>query len=487
MRVILKKLLPFEKHVLAGLALCGIDSSAVSDKNPLGIAVSGGADSLSLLLALSAIFPQTGLRVITVDHGIRAKEESGGDAAFVADMCARLGVLCRTVAFPAGEIAEVARSEGKSVEETARNFRYEAFEAFISAEGLCALCLAHNQNDQLETVLMRFLQGSAAEGMGGIARTRGSYARPLLDIPRSEIEAYLREKNVTWRTDSTNADTVFLRNRIRNMLAPVLSEHFVGWQGAVLLGAKKAAHDEDFLRVACADFLNDARFCAIRVCEAEKSRLSEVSMKRNPFYALHDSLKRRVFFSAVNKIGFGGRFPFRLFEEIASWQSEKSREVRFENMRVCLDSENLVISLEHYGNLASDSSAALEGGFSFLFSACGERAEIGTCAVQAGICEKDGASEGSRGAELVILTADEKIAFPVVLPVLVRSYITGDKIKAANGSLKSLAHIFSDWKMPERLREKVFVVEELRRDSGGESPVRALVASHLGFKNWIVV
>ena len=148
----------FEKKVLFGLKYCGIDTESISDNSPLGIAVSGGADSVSLLLSLSSLFSSRILRVITVDHGIRPNEESGGDALFVENLCRSMSISCKVVKIPHGKIAKNAGESSDSLEAVARDFRYEAFFSFIKEENLCALCLAHNQNDQTETLLMRFLQ-----------------------------------------------------------------------------------------------------------------------------------------------------------------------------------------------------------------------------------------------------------------------------------------------------------------------------------------
>ena len=106
--------LPLEKKVLSGLVSCGVTEKSVSESTLLGVAVSGGADSVSLLLSLAAIFSSDLLRVITVNHGIRSKEESGGDAAFVSDLCKKLGVECKTFEIQSGKILKIANFRDKS-------------------------------------------------------------------------------------------------------------------------------------------------------------------------------------------------------------------------------------------------------------------------------------------------------------------------------------------------------------------------------------
>ena len=478
----------FEKKVLSGLKSCGIDSDSISQKSPLGIAVSGGADSVSLLLSLSSIFEPSCLRVISVDHGIRPKEESGGDACFVKNLCEKLAVSCHIEEILPGKIEAISKESASSVEAVARNLRYKAFDSFIKKENLLALCLAHNQNDQCETLLMRFLQGSGTEGMGGIEKVRGKFIRPLLEIPRPEIEDYLRKKNQAWRTDSTNADTSYLRNRIRNVLVPVLNENFAGWQNAVLSGAKKAAFDEDFLRNESKSSYQIENFQAPKDFE----RPRQVKISRNSFFLMHPAVQRRVFFDCLNKTGWGGRFPFRVFEEIASWKDVKSQKISFEKVQVSLDSENLVIELRDGQKKSESKKPSIESGFCFLIKKIGDKAEICNLLLCA---ENPHENQGLSGEEKsafqkCILSfvpenpGCEGISFSASLPLLVRSPLPGDEVRTSDGNLKSLPEIFTGWKIPKNQRDEILVVEEL--SSCPENSLKAVLGFHLGFKNWIV-
>ena len=211
---------------------------------------------------------------------------------------------------------------------------------------------------------MRFLQGSGAEGMGGIKCRRRKFIRPLLDISRAEIESYLIGKNQDWRTDATNFDTKYLRNKVRNRLVPVLNENFPGWQGAVLSGAKKSSDDEEFLHGAAESQIRH-EFDALRAKQIQADDKKKICFARESFFSLEPAIQRRVFFSALNEIGFGGRFPFPVFEEVASWEHEKSREISFENVKITLDSEK--ISFSARDSHSSCGKTEIEGGFSFLF------------------------------------------------------------------------------------------------------------------------
>ena len=204
----------------------GVSSPAVENKACIGVGVSGGADSICLLVCLANLFkkcPSVSLKVVTVNHNIRSEEESGGDCDFVVSVCNKLNevyyqnknaISCEVVSLEKGKVFDFAKSRGAGIEESARFLRYQIFEDFIEKNHLDCFCLAHNKNDQLETALMRFLQGSSIEGSCGIWENRGKFVRPLINCDRKEIEKYLTEQGFEWRTDCTNLDNSYFRNRV---------------------------------------------------------------------------------------------------------------------------------------------------------------------------------------------------------------------------------------------------------------------------------
>ena len=211
--------------------------------------VSGGADSMCLLEVLRAYRSRADfdLRVIHVEHGIRG-EESRADAAFVKRFCKERKIPCQVISVDAVSYSE---ARGLSVEEAARELRYEAFEAAAQAAekeqltlgavcgtetaqavgfgasqaadaGSVRIAVAHHMEDQAETVLWQMIRGSDIRGMGGMRPRRGRIIRPLLDISRTQIEAFLRGEGISWREDVTNSDNTYTRNRLRMEVLPVL-------------------------------------------------------------------------------------------------------------------------------------------------------------------------------------------------------------------------------------------------------------------------
>lgn len=186
------------------------------------VGVSGGADSLCLLFVLLEYRKKVPFTILAVhvEHGIRG-EDSLADAAFVKEICRANNVWFTCISY---DVPGIARREKLSVEEAARMVRYEAFEKVKKEQQADKIAVAHNQNDQAETVLFRMARGTGIAGAGGIRPVNGCIIRPLLTSSRKEIEDYLRSRNISWREDATNADTEYTRNSLRHHVLPLLQE-----------------------------------------------------------------------------------------------------------------------------------------------------------------------------------------------------------------------------------------------------------------------
>lgn len=185
------------------------------------IGVSGGADSVCLfliLLALQEIYQLT-LFVVHVNHGIRGLE-ANEDQCFVERLCEQYKIPCKVVEKNVPEIAKIRKI---SEEEAGRSIRYEAFYQTLTEVNADKIAVAHNQNDQAETVLLHLIRGSGLKGMGGIPPQRGEIIRPLLLVSRAEIEAFLENGEYAYRTDSSNLQEKYTRNKIRLKVLPYLS------------------------------------------------------------------------------------------------------------------------------------------------------------------------------------------------------------------------------------------------------------------------
>jgi tRNA(Ile)-lysidine synthase len=196
------------------------------------VALSGGADSVALLRALTARRGELGLVVHAahLHHGLRG-EEADGDLAFARELANELGVPFHEARVDVAKEAQADRAKNKAtetIEEAARRVRYAWFRQLLAGGELDAVATGHTLDDQAETVLAKFLRGAWTEGLGGIAPKlqfpEGLIIRPLLNTKRAEIEAWLNELGQSWREDSSNRHLTFTRNRIRHELLPLLSE-----------------------------------------------------------------------------------------------------------------------------------------------------------------------------------------------------------------------------------------------------------------------
>ncbi len=195
------------------------------DGASVGVAVSGGADSVCLLHVLAGLAPAWGLRltVLHLNHRLRGRE-SDGDEQFVADFARRMRlpfVVSRTD----------FSSAGGNLEQEARRARISFFRRLLGQGLIDRVAAGHTRSDQAETVLFRLLRGAGTAGLAGIRPVTGwGLVRPLVEIERAEVEAWLRRRNIRWREDSTNASPRFDRNRIRRNLLPQLERE---WNPAI--------------------------------------------------------------------------------------------------------------------------------------------------------------------------------------------------------------------------------------------------------------
>jgi tRNA(Ile)-lysidine synthase len=214
---------------------CVLDQGLM--ETALLVAVSGGADSTALLYALSEI-KKSNIFVLHVDHGIRSKKECYEDAQWVKQLCVHLNVPCRVIHVPCGKIQQIAQQKHIGIEAAARLCRHSILQREARRIGAQKICIAHTKDDLLENILMRFFRGSGPDGLASMQEQSKNIVRPLITVTRKEIIHYLSEKKSVYRSDSTNNDNRFLRNKFRNLLIPYLNELIPHWQKAVHHGAE---------------------------------------------------------------------------------------------------------------------------------------------------------------------------------------------------------------------------------------------------------
>ena len=211
-----------------------------ADACRVGVAVSGGADSVFLLHALRELAPRWNLElsVVHIEHGLRGAA-SLEDADFVKQLAQSFGLPFHL------HSARVLTIDDNQ-EQAARRVRQDFFRALIAAGKVDRIATGHTRADQAETVLYRILRGSGLAGLAGILPvTKEGVVRPLLEIDRGEIEAWLRERNIRWREDASNQDRAYARNRLRHEILPLLRETFNPRLDETLSNMALVARDEE--------------------------------------------------------------------------------------------------------------------------------------------------------------------------------------------------------------------------------------------------
>ncbi|HEY3788774.1 MAG TPA: tRNA lysidine(34) synthetase TilS [Urbifossiella sp.] len=212
------------------------------------VAVSGGADSVALLRALHEA-GSANLTVAHLNHQLRG-DESDIDEQFVRNLTASLGLAFRSV-----RINVLKEAAGANLEATARRIRYEWLRTVAEEGGAAWIATGHTADDQAETVLHRLIRGTGLQGLRGIAERNPPVIRPLLTVTRAEILDYLANLGQPFRTDSSNADPRFTRNRIRAELLPLMKSF--NPEAVAVLGrlAEQADEAHSFIESQAREFL----------------------------------------------------------------------------------------------------------------------------------------------------------------------------------------------------------------------------------------
>jgi len=244
------------------------------------VGVSGGPDSVCLLHILQQLREEYKLDLIVahVNYGYRGKE-ADKDEKYVKELAEEYKLAC--------EVCKPTRSDSKSsnLEASAREIRYDFFQKLLEKEKADKIAVAHNQNDQVETILMFFLRGSGLKGLSGMDHQQGKIIRPLLDCSREDILKYLKKNKLEFRQDETNKDKTFTRNRLRHELIPHLQKEFNPNLPATLLQSARAIRDDY-------EFIGQAIKKTYKSLVDEKA--NKVSLSLEKFLQLELALQRGI-------------------------------------------------------------------------------------------------------------------------------------------------------------------------------------------------
>lgn len=480
----------FLEKVQHGLEKCGImpyQCSANIGEQPLLrvspcvkpsllLAVSGGIDSMVMLYAIYILTKKYNftLFVITVNHNLRSKKETDGDALFVHQYCTeKLHIPCVICTVPPGKIKTLATKRLRGIEDAARHIRYELIKNQAQEYATQYILFAHNRNDHLETIVQHFLQGATA-GISGTAcagiqqtlllpltsphtkdKTPHAHqtieqeyaivARPLLDIPRSEIESYAHKQNIPFCEDSTNEDIVYYRNRLRHKIIPVLDEFFLGWDTGVLAGAEKSRAESTFIE-KLADTV-----------PWEKKDGAQIPLDQ--FFAQGFPVRIRILYRGFAIAGLEGRIPYKMVQAAAMGQ----KRVQGKGLEIVQKANYLVIrpiQSPPTKNIATVEPYTLE------VTKCGRYSIPG------------GIITVSNQVQKTPLFTDNYIG-EFFLPLYIRSKRPGDKILTASGGHKLLKKIWNEWRVQPTHRHSIPIIQQ-------DGQLAGIWGSPYGYPNWYV-
>lgn len=256
------------------------------------VGVSGGPDSIALLHLLYRFKEHYGIELVAahLNHNFRPGEAEK-EAEYVKEFCVQRDIPC-IVEFC--DVPRMAEEEGLSMEQAGRKARYSFFNRVMDQKGFNKIATGHNLNDQVETVLMKFIRGAGMEGLAGIHPVRGNIIRPFLEVPRLLIERYCEEHRLNPAIDKSNLSPIYHRNKVRLQLLPLLREQYNKNIENVIISTAQILRDEN-------DYLNRAALEELEGAVISYER-DELVLDLEVLRRLHIAILRRVLRQAVRKL-----------------------------------------------------------------------------------------------------------------------------------------------------------------------------------------
>jgi len=437
------------------------------ESGPLLICVSGGADSMCLLEIANQISQNEksstnfSIAVAHFNHQLRG-EESDRDEAFVEKACENYGV---PLYIGRGNVAEYAKEHGLSVEEAARDMRYEFFYETASTIGAVKIATAHTMDDNAETMLINLARGAGSNGMSGIPPIRDSrnnvqVVRPLLCISKDEVVAFVTDESVPYVDDSTNSLDIYTRNKVRLNIIPLIKELNPRFNEATTMTAELLRADESYISDVAEVFIQDhcigecienATFPAIRATTATRAttanitkRVSTEKLAKLPF-----AVSSRV----IRKL-YGGNLSFNHVKDVLELcsHSSPSASLSLPKMTVYREYELMVFD-------ASSVSDNCE--ITPIFPTVGNCYEMQDIGIKI-ICKSAIYDENMHKAEInTTFTSFVFKSIDICGKMTVGSRSEGDFIKLqGQRGTKSLKKLFIEKRIPVRKRNLVPVISD---------------------------
>lgn len=263
----------------------------IEENDSIVIGVSGGPDSICLLHILNELKNELNFKIYVahINHMIRKEAEE--ETEYVKDFCKNLGIECYIKRI---DVVKIANNLKRGTEETGRQIRYEFFNEVLEKTASNKIATAHNNNDKVETILMNILRGSGTSGLKGIeAKRDNKYIRPLIEVPREEIENYCEKNKLNPRIDKSNQENIYTRNKVRNVVIPYIKREFnPNIIKTINRLSEVATEENEYL-----EKITEKTFNEICICP-EKQIILDIKK----FNKLELVIKRRVILYTINEV-----------------------------------------------------------------------------------------------------------------------------------------------------------------------------------------
>ena len=421
----------------------------------VAVATSGGSDSMALLHFLNAHKTELDIDIcaVHIDHSLR--ENSSEDANFVMTYCKQHGI--RAYKFKI-DVNKLASQKNLSIETAAREARYGVFEALLKKDIADKIAIAHNQNDQAETILQNIFRGAGVQGAKGMDFEReGVYIRPMLTTTKKAILDYIFINDIPYKDDQTNADNQFSRNFIRNQILPLIKERWPNAVNAIVEFGKACKEDNEYIET---QLFEDAIIY--------EERLAKIPVS---YFLYPSSIVSRMIFTALKSIGVKKdieRVHINMIKDLATYDNGKKIKLPMK-----------VTAFKEYDYITLTNNFKEKPQFEKPF-------EIGTFEVP------DFGKIWIKKSKILDLKPGELIISPQKLPkdAVWRFRERGDTFTKFGGGTKKLKDYLIDKKIPARLRDNLPVlasgkeilaiagveISEKVRTENGEVPVYKIIS-----------
>ncbi len=304
-------------------------NSLINHKN-IGVAVSGGPDSVFMLYLLNKIKQQIGISITVLHFNHKIRKESDEDEMFTKKLSENMHLDFISAN---GNVPQFAKNHKLSLEDAARRKRYEFFKQCKIELNLHSIALAHTKNDLVETFLINMLRGSSINGLSSMKPKRDFYIRPILFMEKEEIVDFLNVKNIPFKIDKTNKDTYFLRNRVRLKLIKTLKEYNPNIIDTIYRESEILRGECEYLDdTACKNIVQSVKFYK-NIAVADLSKM-ENSM----------AIRRRVISKVCKKLLKSSySLSFNNIERIATLKNNSKTVVLRKIIRAYIKDNNLIL------------------------------------------------------------------------------------------------------------------------------------------------